>query len=100
MKSHDKNWRVPTMWNTTVRANFKRGVRRSVVTTAILAGSLGLGTAIAQNTQDAPPAAPPASEQQPGPGMGGPMGHRPMESVDDQIKHLSKKLKLTDDQQA
>ncbi len=28
------------------------------------------------------------------------MGHRPMESVDDQIKHLSKKLNLSDDQQA
>ena len=28
------------------------------------------------------------------------MGHRPMGSVDDQIKHLSKKLNLTDDQQA
>ena len=28
------------------------------------------------------------------------MGHGPMGSVDDQIKHLSKKLNLTDDQQA
>ena len=38
--------------------------------------------------------------QQPGPGMGRGMGRRPMESVDDQIKHLSKKLNLTGDQQA
>jgi protein CpxP len=32
--------------------------------------------------------------------MGRGMGRRPMESVDDQIKHLSKKLNLTSDQQA
>ncbi len=32
--------------------------------------------------------------------MGRPMGRRQMPSVDDQIKHLTKKLSLTDDQQA
>jgi Spy/CpxP family protein refolding chaperone len=53
---------------------------------------------LAQDTQDAPPS-PPAG-QQTGQGMGRGMGRRSMESVDDQIKHLSKKLNLTDDQQA
>jgi periplasmic protein CpxP/Spy len=76
--------------------------RSSWLTTACLAGllSLGLGTgnAFAQDTQDAPP--PPQAGQQPGQGTGRGMGHRPMGSVDDQIKHLSKKLNLTDDQQA
>lgn len=86
------------MWNEKVRVGFNRGVQRSLVAAAVLAGSLGLGSALAQNAQDTPP--PPPSEQQAGPGMGGPMGHRPMESVDDQIKHLNKKLKLSDDQQA
>jgi Spy/CpxP family protein refolding chaperone len=59
--------------------------------------SLGFGVvnAYGQDGQGAP-----APAQQPGPGMGRGMGRHPMESVDDQIKHLSKKLNLTDDQQA
>lgn len=32
--------------------------------------------------------------------MGRGMGHHPMMSVDDQLQHLTKKLKLSDDQQA
>ena len=88
------------MWNSIApkRSDFGRGGRRSWFATAFLAGllSLGLsaGSAFAQDTQDAPP---PSSGQQPGPGMGRGMGRRPM---DDQIKHLSKKLNLSDDQQA
>jgi periplasmic protein CpxP/Spy len=84
------------MWNSTAAK------RSSWLTTAFLAGLLSLGSsagsAFAQDTQDAPP--PPSSSQQPGPGMGRGMGHHPMGSVDDQIKHLSKKLNLSDDQQA
>jgi protein CpxP len=76
------------------------GERRSWLATAFLAVLLSLGfgvvNAYGQDAQDAPP----APAQQPGPGMGRGMGRRPMESVDDQIKHLSKKLNLTDDQQA
>jgi periplasmic protein CpxP/Spy len=76
------------------------GKRRSLRATAFLAVLLSLGFGVVnahgQDAQDAPP--PPS--QQPGPGMGRGMGHRSMESVDDQIKHLSKKLNLTDDQQA
>jgi Spy/CpxP family protein refolding chaperone len=81
--------------------------RSSWLTTAFLAGllSLGLsaGSAFAQDTQDAPP--PPQGQQTGqgtgrGMGQGHGMGHGPMGSVDDQIKHLSKKLNLTDDQQA
>jgi periplasmic protein CpxP/Spy len=61
----------------------------------ILAGlGLGLGTAIAQDNQEQSPQGPP-------PGMGEHMGHRPMmPSVDDQLKHMTEKLNLTDDQQA
>jgi len=61
----------------------------------MLAGlCLGLGTALAQDNQEQPAQGPP-------PGSGGRMGHRPMmPSVDDQIKHLTQKLSLTDDQQA
>jgi len=76
------------------------GKRRSWLATAFLAMLLSLGfgvvNAYGQDAQDAPP----APAQQRGPGMGRGMGRRPMESVDDQIKHLSKKLNLTDDQQA
>ena len=76
------------------------GKRQSWLATAFLAMLLSLGfgvvNAYGQDAQDAPP----APAQQPGPGMGRGMGRRPMESVDDQIKHLSKKLNLTDDQQA
>jgi len=76
------------------------GKRRSWLATAFLAMLLSLGfgvvNAYGQDAQDAPP----APAQQPGPGMGRGMGRRPMESVDDQIKHLSKKLNLSDDQQA
>ncbi len=76
------------------------GERRSWLATTFLAVLLSLGfgvvNAYGQDAQDAPP----TPAQQPGPGMGRGMGRRPMESVDDQIKHLSKKLNLTDDQQA
>jgi protein CpxP len=94
------------MWNSIVpeRSYFGRGERRSLVATAVATAflavllSLGFGAvnAYGQDAQDAPP--PPS--QQSGPGMGRGMGRRPMESVDDQIKHLSKKLNLSDDQQA
>ena len=92
------------MWNskTPKETHFGRGGRRSWLAIAFLAGvlSLGLaaGNALAQDTQDAPPPPPPG--QGTGQGMGRGMGRRPMESVNDQIKHLSKKLNLSDDQQA
>jgi protein CpxP len=94
------------MWNsiTPKGSYFGRGGRRSWFATAFLAGllSLGLGTgnALAQDTQDAPPPPPSGQGTGQGQGMGRGMGRRPMESVDDQIKHLSKKLNLSDDQQA
>ncbi len=50
------------------------------------------GTAFSQDDQAAPP--PQGSE------MGGHMGHRQMPSVDEQLKHLTKRLDLSDDQQA
>ena len=90
------------MWNSIApeRSGFGRGERRSWLATAFLAALLSLGfgvvNAYGQDAQDAPP----APAQQPGPGMGRGRDRRPMESVDDQIKHLSKKLNLTDDQQA
>ncbi len=96
------------MWNSIAPkgSNFGRGGRRSLFATAFLAGllslGLGAGNALAQDTQDTPP--PPPSGQGTGQGMGRGMGqgmgHRPMMSVDDQLQHLTKKLKLSDDQQA
>ena len=102
------------MWNSIVPKRFyfgRSGCRSLVATplaTALLAALLGLdlgaGNAFGQDAQDPPPPPPQASGQQsdqhPGPGMGRGMGHRPMPSVDDQIKHLARKLKLSDDQQA
>jgi protein CpxP len=68
---------------------------------AFLAGLLSLGlSAFAQDTQEAPPPPAAGQGQGTGQGMGRGMGRRPMESVDDQIAHLSKKLNLSADQQA
>jgi len=58
--------------------------------------SLGLGIAFGQNAQGQ--AAPDQSGQ--GAGMDGRMGRHAMPSVDDQVKHMAKKLNLSDDQQA
>jgi periplasmic protein CpxP/Spy len=98
------------MWNSIVprRSYLGQGGRRSLLATSFLAALLsvgfGAGNAFGQDAQDAPPPPPQQSGQQPdqqsGPGMGRGMGHRQMPSVDDQIKHLSKKLNLSDDQQA
>lgn len=88
-----------------------RSGRRSFFLTASLAALLslgfGAGNAFGQDAQDAPPP-PQQSGQQPdqqsgqgtGQGMGRGMGHRHMASVDEQLEHLTKKLKLSDDQQA
>ena len=96
------------MWKSTVPkgSKFGRGERRFLVATAVLAAllSLGLaaGTAFGQDEQA--PAPPPQAgqqrDQQSGPGMGKHMGRRHMPTVDDQLKHLTKKLNLSDDQQA
>jgi periplasmic protein CpxP/Spy len=83
------------------RSFFGRGERKVVFASAFLAALLSFGlSAFAQDTQEAPP--PPAAGQGQGngQGMGRGMGRRPMESVDDQIQHLSKKLNLSADQQA
>src|SRR5258708_25701065 len=90
------------MWNSTAPKEScnGRGKRRSLVATAALAALLSLpfavGNAFGQDQQEAPP--PPPSGQQSGQGMGHGMGGRQMPSVDDQIQHLSKNLKLSDDQ--
>ncbi len=79
----------------------RRAAFKSLIVTGSLAAMLSLGvTAFGQNDQSAPP---PASDQQSGqaePGMGRHMGRRGMPSVDDQVKHLTKKLNLSSDQQA
>jgi protein CpxP len=78
----------------------RRTARKSFVATAFLAALLSLGVAAFAQDQSAPPP-PPASDQPSGqPGAGRHMGGRPMMSVDDQVKHLSKKLNLSSDQQA
>jgi septal ring factor EnvC (AmiA/AmiB activator) len=80
--------------------SFRRGERKPVVATAFLVALLSLcvgpGAAFGQDQ----PEAPPQSGQQSNQGMGRHMGHRQMPSVDDQLKHLSTKLSLSDDQQA
>jgi periplasmic protein CpxP/Spy len=93
------------MWNSIVpqRFYFGRSERKSLVAAAFLAAVLSLGfgasNALGQD-QDAPPPPQRQPDQQSGQGQGRGMGRRPMESVDDQIQRLSKKLKLSDDQQA
>lgn len=59
--------------------------------------SLGMASmAFGQDTQEAAP----AQAGQSGQGMGQRMGGRQMMTVDDQVKHLTKKLNLSADQQA
>lgn len=92
------------MWNLSVlkKSDSGRSGRRPLVASVALAALLGLGfsagNAFGQDTQDTPPAQQPNGQASPGMGRG--MGRRAMESVDDQIKRLNKKLNLTDDQQA
>ena len=76
--------------------------RTSLFACTVLAAMLSLGVAgFAQDDQNAPP--PPPPDQQSGQasgGMGGHMGgRRMMPTVDDQLKHLTKKLNLSADQQ-
>jgi protein CpxP len=77
--------------------------RRTVVATAFLVALISLymvpGTAFGQD-QQAPPPPPAQSGQQSEPGISHHMGRRQMPSVNDQLKHLSSRLSLTDDQQA
>ena len=92
------------MWNSIVpkRFGFKRGEHGSLVITAVLAALLslgfGAGSLFAQDQSEAPPPSGQQSDQQMG--MGRHMGGRHMPTVDDQLKHLTKKLNLSDDQQA
>lgn len=94
------------MWNAIVPRGtyFSRSARKSLVAAAfvvaLLSLGLGAGNAFGQDTQDTPPPAQQQPDQQSGPGMGRGMGRRPMMSVDDQLQRLTKKLNLSDDQQA
>ena len=98
------------MWNSIVpkgsyfgrRGRGSLAAAATISLAAVLSLGFGAGSAVGQDAQDAPPPPQQSGQQpdQPGPGMGRGMGHRPMESVDDQIKSLNKKLKLSDDQQA
>ena len=83
-------------------SSFGRSGSKPFIATAFLVAlfSLCFGTAFGQDQDQAAPP-PPPSGQQSEQGMGHRMGHGPMmPSVDDQIKHLTKKLNLSDDQQA
>jgi periplasmic protein CpxP/Spy len=76
----------------------RRGGRRSWFTAAFLAMllTLGLGIASAQDDQNAAP----GQGQQSGEGMERHIGRHGMPTVDDRLQNLTKKLNLTDDQQA
>jgi periplasmic protein CpxP/Spy len=81
----------------TKNAASSRYERKALSTAAVLVAlvlSLGLGIAFAQNAQAAPDQSGQAL------GMDGHMGRHAMPSVDDQVKHMAKKLNLSDDQQA
>jgi Spy/CpxP family protein refolding chaperone len=58
--------------------------------------TFGFGVAVGQENQNAAP----AQEEQSGQDMGRHMGRHGMPTVDDQLQHLTKKLSLTEDQQA
>ena len=93
------------MWKSTVPkgSKYRGGNRSSLVATAVLAALLSLGFAAGTAFGQDEPAPPPAGQQpdqQSAPGMGRHMGHRHMPTVDDQLKHLTKQLNLSDDQQA
>jgi periplasmic protein CpxP/Spy len=86
----------------TSRGTRGKGTRKFWAAAAVIGAMLSLGVAaFAQDDQNGPPPAPP--DQQSGQpseqGMGRHMGGRRMPSVDDQIKHLTKKLNLSADQQ-
>lgn len=96
------------MWNSIVPKGsyFERDEPRSffakAFTAAALATVLSLGFGASSAFGQDEPATPPAAQQPSQPsdqGMGRHMGGRRMPSVDDQLKHLSKKLNLSDDQQ-
>jgi Spy/CpxP family protein refolding chaperone len=68
----------------------------AVILVALVCLSLGLGTAFGQYGQSQ--SGPDQAGQ--GSGMEGHTGRHQMPSVDDQVKHMAKKLNLSDDQQA
>jgi Spy/CpxP family protein refolding chaperone len=80
-----------------------RGGRKSLIAATFVLAllSLGLGTAFAQDDKDAPPPPPgqPSGEGQ-HEGMGRHMGRHGMPTADDQLQHLTKKLNLSEGQQA
>ncbi len=86
----------------------RRGERKPLLAAGFLGALLSLcivpGSAFGQDQPEAPP--PPAAQSDQAsspstdPGTGRRMGHRQMPSVDDQLKHLTSKLNLSDDQQA
>ncbi len=75
----------------------------AIALAAVLGLGLATGSAFGQDPQaPAPDQQPPSGQQtQSGQEMGGHMhGGRQMPTADEQLKHLSKRLKLSDDQQA
>jgi protein CpxP len=64
----------------------------ATVCLTVVSLGIGLGTALGQDAGQ-------SGQAQPGPGMGH-MGRHGMPTIDDQIKHLTRKLNLSADQQA
>ena len=80
----------------------ERGGRKTLIAATFVLAlfSLALGTALAQDDKDTPPAQGQPSGEGQSQGTGRHMGHRGMPTVDDQLKHLTQQLSLTADQQA
>jgi protein CpxP len=84
---------IAQMPNSATRRGSQSAFLLSMVAALVAFLFAGLTTSIAQDTQEQPS----ASGQEMGHHMGGRHG---MPSADDQLKHLSQKLNLSDDQQA
>jgi periplasmic protein CpxP/Spy len=78
----------------------RRGFRFFVTTTALAGLITGGILTMNAGAQDAPAASQDSQSQPPAPPMEGGHGRHKMPSVDEQVKHLTKRLSLNDDQQA
>ena len=108
MSHANKNWRLRTCGIQQNPRDPTSGTKRHVIlpgcrhvfSRPLLSLGFAAGNAFGQDRQEPPP--PPAAQaaiSNRDQAWDRHMGRRPMQSVDDQLKHLTKKLNLSDDQQ-